>query len=185
MRHWWILVFKFTSLVSFWASHSFCWVTNRVFVVVVAFFFPTVNAYVWGFDSVYLYLAGENRFLTVARKNMRVSRDWIGSRWVNIKAREDILSFLSSIFSPSPKLPPLASFKSSAANSTQRRREEPEVDKWKKPSPTAAETPNLKKRLISRYNEEMIIKSVPWTPNFWLCEYINIVTMNALKVEAF
>ncbi|XP_057795174.1 uncharacterized protein LOC131011385 [Salvia miltiorrhiza] len=106
-----------------------------------------------------VYFPGENRFSTVARKHIRVSRDWIDSKWVNIKARHDILSFLSSIFSPGLKLTPRATFpeaNSSATNSTVTIHRKPEVDKWKIPSSTAAEMPNLKKRLISRYNEEMI-----------------------------
>lgn len=84
-------------------------------------------------------MAGENRFLTVARKNIRVSRDWIDRKWVNIKAKPDILSFLSSIFSTCPKLRPfpvLAETNSSTTNSkvfSPQKLEGSEDDKWKIP----------------------------------------------------
>ena len=106
-----------------------------------------------------LICAGENRFSTAARKHVRVSRDWIDSKWVNIKGKHDILSFLSSIFSPGPNLTPQAAFveaNSSAANSVVATHWKHEGDKWKIPSSTAGETPNFKKRLINRYNEEVM-----------------------------
>ncbi|KAG6420878.1 hypothetical protein SASPL_117422 [Salvia splendens] len=106
-----------------------------------------------------VYFPGENRFSTVARKHMRVSRDWIDSKWVNIEGRHDILSFLSSIFSPGSNLTPQAAFveaNSSAANSMVATHRKHEGDKWKIPSSTDGETLNFKKRLINRYNEEVM-----------------------------
>lgn len=54
-------------------------------------------------------MAGENRFLTIKRKNTRVSLDWMDDKWVNTPAKPDILSFLTSMFSSGPKLPPTLS----------------------------------------------------------------------------
>lgn len=114
-----------------------------------------------------VYFPGENRFSTVARENIRVSRDWIDRKWVNIKARDDILSFLSSVFSPGPKLTTQSVFteaNGSATNSkvpSPHKLEEPKVDKLKIPSSTAStslkavEKLSFKKRLMIRYNEEI------------------------------
>ncbi|KAI3466501.1 hypothetical protein Pfo_023164 [Paulownia fortunei] len=119
-------------------------------------------------SNLQVYFPGENRFLTVAKKNIRVSRDWIDSKWVNIKAKPDILSFLSSIFSVGPKLPPLpilAGANSSApANSevlNPQKLDGSEDDKWQISSSCtsanlkAVEGLNLKKRLVSKYHEEI------------------------------
>lgn len=127
----------------------------------------TLHPYDRGFDSVNHYLTGENRFSTVARKNIRVSRDWIDRKWVDIKARHDILSFLSLVFSPGPKLttqPIFTEANGSATNSevpSPHKLEEPKVDQWKIPSSTAStslkavEKLSFKKRLTFRYNEEI------------------------------
>lgn len=47
-----------------------------------------------------VYLPGESKFLTIERNNVRVSRDWIDNRWVNVKPKADILSFLTSTLNP-------------------------------------------------------------------------------------
>lgn len=86
---------------------------------------------------------------------------------MNIKARDDILSFLSSVFSPGPKLTTQSVFteaNGSATNSkvpSPHKLEEPKVDKLKIPSSTAStslkavEKLSFKKRLMIRYNEEI------------------------------
>ncbi|KAI8524948.1 hypothetical protein RHMOL_Rhmol13G0189400 [Rhododendron molle] len=58
-----------------------------------------------GDDNLHVYFPGDDRFLTVKRKNLRTSRDWVGNRWVDIKAKPDILSYISSTVSPSVKFP--------------------------------------------------------------------------------
>ncbi|KAF5943464.1 hypothetical protein HYC85_017541 [Camellia sinensis] len=58
-----------------------------------------------GNDSLQVYFPGEDRCLTLQRKNIRTSRDWIANRWVDIKAKPDILSYISSINSPTMKFP--------------------------------------------------------------------------------
>lgn len=61
-------------------------------------------------SNLQVYFPGENRFLTIKRKNIRVSLDWMDDKWVNTPAKHDILSFLTSIFSSGPKLPPLTTW---------------------------------------------------------------------------
>ncbi|EYU33840.1 hypothetical protein MIMGU_mgv11b018945mg [Erythranthe guttata] len=112
-----------------------------------------------GYDSLakrnlQVYFPGENRFLTVERKNTRVSKDWIDSQWVNIKAKSNILSFLSSIFSTKllPPLPVLADAASCApGNSKILKPEQLQVNEDDK----SVEGLNFKKRFISRYNESI------------------------------
>ncbi|KAH7838628.1 hypothetical protein Vadar_029273 [Vaccinium darrowii] len=58
-----------------------------------------------GDDNLQVYFPGCNRFLTLKRKNVRTSRDWVGNRWVDIKAKPHILSYVSSNISPSAKFP--------------------------------------------------------------------------------
>lgn len=55
-------------------------------------------------DVSYPVILGEDMFLKLQRKNVRTSRDWVGNRWVDIKAKRDILSYLSENASPSLKL---------------------------------------------------------------------------------
>ncbi|GAB4846001.1 hypothetical protein Ancab_025005 [Ancistrocladus abbreviatus] len=43
-------------------------------------------------NSLQVYIPGENLFLNVSRKNLRVSRDWTGVQWVEIEAKRDMLS---------------------------------------------------------------------------------------------
>ncbi|XP_073055971.1 uncharacterized protein [Primulina eburnea] len=57
-------------------------------------------------SNLQVYFPGENRFLTIKRKNIRVSLDWMDDKWVNTPAKPDILLFLTSIFSSVPQLPP-------------------------------------------------------------------------------
>ncbi|XWS15456.1 hypothetical protein CRYUN_Cryun34aG0002500 [Craigia yunnanensis] len=51
-------------------------------------------------DDLQVYLPGEDKFLTVMRKNTRTSKDWVDNRWVDINGRPDILSYLSPDMSP-------------------------------------------------------------------------------------
>ncbi|KAK9091879.1 hypothetical protein Syun_026790 [Stephania yunnanensis] len=57
-----------------------------------------------GNDSVQVYFPGEDTFLTSNRRNLRVSRDWVGDRWVQIEAKPDILTAISTAVSPGVKL---------------------------------------------------------------------------------
>ncbi|XP_059624813.1 uncharacterized protein LOC132267922 [Cornus florida] len=58
-----------------------------------------------GSDCLQVYFPGENRILTLPRENTRTSRDWVGNRWVDIKAKPDIHHYISSIVSPGKTLP--------------------------------------------------------------------------------
>lgn len=49
-------------------------------------------------------LIGENLLLNISRKSLRVSRDWIGDRWVDIEAKHDILAAISAVMSLDAKL---------------------------------------------------------------------------------
>lgn len=42
-------------------------------------------------NALFLYLSGENKFIDVPRKDLRVSRDWLGGKWVDVKANPNIL----------------------------------------------------------------------------------------------
>ncbi|KAJ6700321.1 AGENET DOMAIN-CONTAINING PROTEIN-RELATED [Salix purpurea] len=50
-----------------------------------------------------VYLPGEGKFLTVPRKNVRSSRDWVDNRWVDVMSKPDILRHLSAAAVPSIK----------------------------------------------------------------------------------
>ena len=52
----------------------------------------------------YLVILGEDKFLNLKRMNLRISSDWVGNRWVDIKPKPDILSYLSENVSHSLKL---------------------------------------------------------------------------------
>ena len=43
-----------------------------------------------------IFSLGEERFLKVEKKNIRISRDWINNRWVDIQGKPDICSYLPS-----------------------------------------------------------------------------------------
>ncbi|KAK6917860.1 Bromo adjacent homology (BAH) domain [Dillenia turbinata] len=49
-----------------------------------------------GNDNLQLYFPDESRLVTLERKNVRISSDWIDNRWVDIKVKPDILDFLSA-----------------------------------------------------------------------------------------
>ncbi|KAM7530864.1 hypothetical protein LguiB_034274 [Lonicera macranthoides] len=58
-----------------------------------------------GSDSFHVYLPGEDKFLTLQRKNIRTSRDWVDNRWVNVQPKPDIISVISSKLSSDMKFP--------------------------------------------------------------------------------
>ncbi|KAF8031823.1 hypothetical protein BT93_D0896 [Corymbia citriodora subsp. variegata] len=47
-------------------------------------------------NSLEVYFPGEGKVATFHRKNVRVSRDWVDQRWVDIKSKPDINAFLSA-----------------------------------------------------------------------------------------
>ncbi|XP_027340258.1 uncharacterized protein LOC113853811 [Abrus precatorius] len=48
----------------------------------------------FGDDSVQVYFPGECLLMKVFRKDLRISRDWLGDRWINIKAKPEITTSL-------------------------------------------------------------------------------------------
>ena len=46
---------------------------------------------------------GEDRFLTLQKKNIRASKDWLGGKWIDLKPKPDILVLLSENVTPSLK----------------------------------------------------------------------------------
>ncbi|CAK7324525.1 unnamed protein product [Dovyalis caffra] len=54
-------------------------------------------------DVLQVYFPGENFFLDVHKKDLRISRDWVGNRWIDIQAKPDILSAVSATSSPETK----------------------------------------------------------------------------------
>lgn len=49
-------------------------------------------------------MLGENLYLTVHRKDVRISRDWVGDSWVDIDPKPEMLSLVASDTSPEAKL---------------------------------------------------------------------------------
>ncbi|XP_004295325.1 PREDICTED: uncharacterized protein LOC101315321 isoform X2 [Fragaria vesca subsp. vesca] len=45
--------------------------------------------------AIQVYFPGEDKLLTFQRQNIRASRDWVDNKWVDIKARPDILLHIS------------------------------------------------------------------------------------------
>ncbi|KAH9625700.1 hypothetical protein KSS87_015139 [Heliosperma pusillum] len=43
-------------------------------------------------DNLQIYAPGENLFLNIPRKDIRISRDWVSGNWIDVKANRDILS---------------------------------------------------------------------------------------------
>ncbi|XP_052208577.1 uncharacterized protein LOC127812235 [Diospyros lotus] len=56
-------------------------------------------------ESLQVYIPSENLHLNMNKENLRVSRDWTGDQWVDIKPNPDIHSALSSVIGPVTKLP--------------------------------------------------------------------------------
>ncbi|KAG2688606.1 hypothetical protein I3760_09G104500 [Carya illinoinensis] len=57
----------------------------------------------FGNDTWHVYFPGEDKVLQLHKKNFRPSRDWIWDRWVDIKAKPDILNLCENA-SPNLKL---------------------------------------------------------------------------------
>ncbi|XP_011095931.1 uncharacterized protein LOC105175245 [Sesamum indicum] len=55
-------------------------------------------------SNLQVYFPGENKFLTIKRKDIRVSKDWIDNKWVDVRVKPDILSFLTSSLNPMPRV---------------------------------------------------------------------------------
>ncbi|KAK6947065.1 Bromo adjacent homology (BAH) domain, partial [Dillenia turbinata] len=49
-----------------------------------------------GDNNLQVYFPGENFFLNIHKKNLRISRDWVGHQWFDIERKLDILSVISS-----------------------------------------------------------------------------------------
>lgn len=47
---------------------------------------------------------GESFFLSIHKKDLRTSRDWVGNQWIDIQVKPDILSAISATFSPDAKM---------------------------------------------------------------------------------
>ncbi|GER51627.1 serine acetyltransferase [Striga asiatica] len=67
------------------------------------------EAVVTGIDTseqpkIQVYLPGEHKFLFFERKDVRVSKDWVGEQWVDVKPKLNILSFLNSHLNTLPKV---------------------------------------------------------------------------------
>lgn len=50
-------------------------------------------------DNFQVYFPGESLLLNMDKKDLRISRDWLGDQWVNIEAKPDVLSAISSTIS--------------------------------------------------------------------------------------
>ncbi|XP_049370769.1 uncharacterized protein LOC125835705 [Solanum verrucosum] len=66
------------------------WWSDRWWEGVVAGFDVTESGHLQ------VYFPGENILLEIQRKNMRTSRDWVDEKWVEVKGKIDIKSFISS-----------------------------------------------------------------------------------------
>ncbi|XP_065862572.1 uncharacterized protein [Euphorbia lathyris] len=55
-------------------------------------------------DILQLYFPGERFFLSIQKKDVRPSREWIGNQWVDIEAKPDIMSAISIAISPDNKM---------------------------------------------------------------------------------
>ncbi|KAK7245975.1 hypothetical protein RIF29_40831 [Crotalaria pallida] len=49
-----------------------------------------------GTGALQVYSPGEEKLLMVQKKNVRISRDWVGNKWVDIPGKPNICSFISS-----------------------------------------------------------------------------------------
>lgn len=54
-------------------------------------------------DNVQVYFPGEGLLRTVCKKDLRVSRDWLGDRWVDIEPKPNVASTISAVNSSSTK----------------------------------------------------------------------------------
>lgn len=49
-------------------------------------------------SEVQVFFPGEKMFMTVERKNVRASKEWMGNEWVDVRSKHDILDFLTALF---------------------------------------------------------------------------------------
>ncbi|CAK9155565.1 unnamed protein product [Ilex paraguariensis] len=64
-----------------------------------------------------VYIPSENLFLNVDRKNLRISRDWVGDQWVDIEPNPNVLSTISEDVSPDTKLSVTSTIKEAKSDS--------------------------------------------------------------------
>ena len=57
----------------------------------------------------FLSVLGEGLLLAIDKKDVRISRDWLGDRWINIEAKPDIVSVISAPLSSSGTKPSMSS----------------------------------------------------------------------------
>ncbi|XP_019440001.1 PREDICTED: uncharacterized protein LOC109345457 [Lupinus angustifolius] len=57
-----------------------------------------------GVGILQVYSPGEDKFLTVEKRNVRISRDWVGKKWVDIPGKPNICSYISLNVSSSIRL---------------------------------------------------------------------------------
>lgn len=57
-----------------------------------------------------IFSLGEEKLLMLERKNIRISRDWVGNRWIDLQGKPDICSFLSSNIASWPNIQPSAHY---------------------------------------------------------------------------
>ncbi|KAM1124076.1 hypothetical protein EV2_005560 [Malus domestica] len=70
-----------------------------------------------GTDSIQVYFPGEKKLMSFPRKDVRASRDWVENRWVDVKAKPDVFSYVSENISSSTKLLSVSSSSMAKASS--------------------------------------------------------------------
>ncbi|XP_071921707.1 uncharacterized protein [Coffea arabica] len=126
-----------------------------------------------GGDNVHVYSPGENKFLTLQRKDLRPSRDWVDNKWIEVKAKRDILSVIPSTVSCTLKLSMSTSTETSTHDSS--RLPEAQVHVLSKLEASESgvkrehhsalsanqkdlDSLNLKKRLCNRHADDLVDK---------------------------
>ncbi|KAL8142183.1 hypothetical protein V2J09_015215 [Rumex salicifolius] len=56
-------------------------------------------------EKLHVYIPGENLSIDVPRKDLRISRDWLDGKWVDLNPKPDILSVISCITGAEDELP--------------------------------------------------------------------------------
>ncbi|KAK6149643.1 hypothetical protein DH2020_017168 [Rehmannia glutinosa] len=118
-------------------------------------------------NNLQVYFPGENKFLTVERKDIRVSKDWINDQWVDIKAKSDILSFLTSSLNPLPKVPLPQVNSSVLANSNVPKSSKAGGSKDVKLQFPSSSTPEANKKAVEEPHLKQLLKikeKEDWTP---------------------
>ncbi|XP_050216805.1 uncharacterized protein LOC126667774 [Mercurialis annua] len=55
-------------------------------------------------DVLQVYFPGESFFLSIHKKDLRISRDWVGNQWIDVPSKCDILPAVSASISPGTKM---------------------------------------------------------------------------------